>query len=281
MEGKLKRGFGKVAQVIVLGLLLVSSAAWAESLRARAKRGNRLYFHGKYEEAEKAYGEGLVDYPTSSILHFNMAAAQYRLGKYDEAIRSLDKVQVEDTSDLAASVAYNRGNAQFRLAENSAKGDPQAALALYAQALASFRRVMALDPTNLDAKFNHELAEKRMLELKEKIEEARKKQEESEEREDQSAGEKEQEQSQPPGQKDEQSDAEQPQPRGGQEDAGEERVNSGEESGARVGEQEPRSMSAQEARALAEAAKEEEIQPSEVSRRMLGTGRLGEPLKDW
>lgn len=281
MDGKLKCGLGKAARVVFLGLLLFSCAAWSDSLRARAKRGNRLYFHGKYEEAEKAYGEGLVDYPTSDILHFNMAAAQYRLGKYDEAILSLDKIQVEDTSDLAAAVAYNRGNAQFKLAENSAKGDPQAGLALYTQALASFRRAMALDPTNLDAKFNHELVEKRMLELKEKIEEARKKQEHSEERESESAGEKEQEQPQPPEQKNEPADAQRPQPRGGQQDTREEGVDSGEEGGAGVGKQETRSMSAQEARALVEAAKGEEVQPSEISRRMLGAMGLGEPLKDW
>jgi len=188
---------------------------------------------------------------------------------------------VEGTNDLAASVAYNRGNAQFKLAENSAKGDPQAALALYAQALTSFRRAMALDPTNLDAKFNHELTEKRMRELEEKIEEARKKQEEGKERESESTGEEEQEKQPPPEQRDEEREAQEPQPAGGQQDAREERADSGEKSGVGVGEQESRSMSAQEARALAEAAKGEELRPSEVSRRLLGAGRLGEPLKDW
>ncbi len=150
---------------------------WFDPPGDRAAEGNRFFDAKKYDQAVQKYGEGLVDAPDSPLLQFNMAAALYKQGKYDEAVKALGKVAAEGDAKWTDRVSYNLGNAYYRLGSNAETSDPQSAIASYEQALAAYKRSMAANPGDSDAKFNHEFVAEKLDELKKRLEEQKKKQE--------------------------------------------------------------------------------------------------------
>lgn len=179
-------------------LVAVTSIAWLDPHQA-VRGANRLYAEGKYEDAAAAYNAALVDQPDAADLHFNLGDATYKQGKYDEAVSSFQKVETAGDSQRAGRVAYNVGNATYRQGQALEQTDPQKALTLYAEALASYRRALGLAPADEDAKFNHELVTKHIEDLKKKLEEQKKEQEQKQQ-------DKQQNQDQQPPQDDQQKD---------------------------------------------------------------------------
>jgi Ca-activated chloride channel family protein len=268
--------------------LATVGAGWLDP-NAAARRAARLYDAGKFDDAATAYDQALVDDPDSPLLHFNLADARYRDGKFDEAVAALAAVPASDADPgRTARVFYNAGNATYRLGAAAAASDPQKALGLWAQALVAYRRAMGADPTDGDAKFNHELVERKIAELQKKLEDEKKKQQDQKQQQEQQSDQQQQQQQQQPqsGQdgaqqqqeqpKDEQSDQQQAggqqqeqQPAGGEQTPGE-TASAGHDG----------TMSEREATAILDSARDQEVRPGDVVRRMQG-GRVAEPSEDW
>jgi Ca-activated chloride channel family protein len=292
----------QVSTTAFLLVLLPLLVGWFDAPGDRAAEGNRLYAAGKYAEAADRYGEGLVDAPRSPLLQFNRGAALYKQGKYAEAIEAWTKVAASGEEEWIARAAYNLGNAQYQLGSNAEQGDPQAAIASYVQALASYKRAMGADSQDEAPKFNHELVEHRLSELKRKLEEEKKRQEEQRQeeqeqqreqgQEDESPQEQQQEQAtqepqQPDGaeQREERQDqeqaAEQPQPEEGQQQEQaqpEEQQAAGGEPAA--GEEPQRDLERQAAQAVIDVARDEELGPEDIQR-PAGVAGVVEPAQDW
>ncbi len=212
-------------------LCALATGGWFGAERDRAAEGNRRYDAGQYDEAATSYGEGLIDYPDSRRLRFNLGAAQYREGKFADAIATLEKLlpaaedeprrPADDDAELSAQAAYNVGNARFRLGRQVEEQDPQQALALYDQALADYKRSMGAASEDEAAKFNHEFVERHLLALKERLEQQQQEQQPQQ-------GQQEQESQQ--GQQQEPQEGQEPQ-------SGDEQKQAGDEQGG--GEQQP------------------------------------------
>jgi len=301
-------------------LCALGTVGWFGAERDRAAEGNAHYDGGRYEEAETAYGEGLVDYPESGRLRFNLGTAQYREGQFADAVATLEKLlpeldraaggSADDVSDLAGSAAYNIANARFRLGQQAEEQNPRQALALYDQALADYKRAMGLAPHDDAPKFNHEFVERHALALKERLEQEQE-QQDQEQQQDPEPGEDEQaeneNQEQAPG--DDASDGEEPsaddqqtageQPPEGNEDEPQPEGQSppqdqpddaGDDSpeqhatpqgGAAPGEEPPGDqLSRSEAQSLIDTARGEEVDPSEL-RPLVDAAGIGEPREDW
>lgn len=291
------------ALIATLLALLATGGSWIDP-HATAREAARLYAEGKFAEASAKYREALVDDPDSALLHYNAAAASHRDGKFEDALAALAAIPVSDADPLrAARVSYNRGNTSYRLGAAAEATDPTQALERYAEALAAYRRAMGADPADEDAKFNHELVERRMNELRKKLEEEQQQEQqqhqpdEPPEQQDQQDGSQQAEKRQPEPQG-EQPDserpddaqggqAEQPQPQNGDQHAGrdggtpaDERPRPSPEPRASGGEPVPQRMSPREAEALLDGQRDQEVQPEEIVRR-LGGAAMGEPLEDW
>jgi Ca-activated chloride channel family protein len=194
-------------RTIVAVLCALTTIGWFGAERDHAAEGNRLYDASRYDEAVTAYGEGLVDFPESRRLRFNLAAAQYKEGNFADAATTLEGTMPDtdvrfaapvdaEASTLTGSAAYNLGNARFRLGESVEEQDPQQAIALYEQALVGYKRAMFLDPDDEDPKFNHEFVARHLAALKERLEEEAQ-QQEQQQQEQQQQGQQQQEQPQP------------------------------------------------------------------------------------
>lgn len=323
--------------LLVAAALVLTGASWIDPY-AKAREASTLYEKGDFAGATQKYNEALTDDPDSFLLQYNRGASLYRENKLEDAVAAFGRAPAADP----AETAYNIGNAKYRLGAATAESDPQKALGLYAEALAAYRRAMGANPDDVDAKFNHELVEKKIDELKKKIEEQKKEQEQQQQDQQQSQDQKdqqqqkdqqdqqqkeqgdqqspqeqaqqdqeqhkqEQEDQQQTGQQDQQKtdqqqdsaeqQAQQPKPEVEQNEqrpqeatahqpadqAGSEEKADGEQQQAQSavsGERREGEMSEHEARALLDAARDQEVRPDEIIERMQGAAVL-EPSEDW
>jgi len=206
-----------------------TGAGWLDP-HATARQASKLYAEGKFDDAVAKYNEALVDDPDSALLHLNLGAAAYRQGKFDDAINALGQVPSSDTEPArTARAEYNTGNATYRLGAAAEASDPKTALERYAEALVAYRRAMGADPADEDAKFNHEFVEKKIADLKKKLEEQqRNKDQQQQQQQDQKdqkqqQGEDQQQQQQHDQQQQEQADKGQDQKQQDQRQAGEQK----------------------------------------------------------
>jgi Ca-activated chloride channel family protein len=132
------------------GLLLPGRAA-AERAGALVRRGLERYDAGDFAAAEKAFVEAQVEAPTAPEIGLNLGNAQYRAGKFEDALASYSAALREADDKLRPQVLYNRGNAAFRLGRlDDAVRDYQAAL--------------EADPKDRDARLNLEFARRKLEE---------------------------------------------------------------------------------------------------------------------
>lgn len=120
------------------------------------ERGNRLYRQGKYAEAVEAYRAALQDGNDSPTLHYNLGTALLRLGRHDEAEQHLRAALASVDPEQRERTLYNLGNRY--LEEGLSAADPEQRRHLLDAAVAAYRDALRLDPGDVDAKWNLELA---------------------------------------------------------------------------------------------------------------------------
>lgn len=127
---------------LVLPFFLVGwIGGWSQAI----KRGNAHYKAEAYDAALEAYQSAAEDRPEDAISRYNLGTALYQKKQFekasDEFRRSLDTVDPVPQ----AQGYYNLGNAQVQL--NDIEG-----------AIRSYKSALRLNPVDLDAKHNLELA---------------------------------------------------------------------------------------------------------------------------
>jgi len=302
----------RAAAALVL-LCLPGLVGWLDPPGDRAAEGNTLYDAGKYDDAAGKYGEGLIDAPASPLLQFNLAAALYKQGKYDEAIAALTKVAASGEPQWVARANYNMGNASYRLGSNAEASDPPAAIKRYEEALACYKRSMVAEAADDDPKLNHEFVTRKLEELKKRLEEQKQKQDQQQQQDQQEKQDQQQDQAQQ--QQDQDQQEQQKQEQGGeqaqdqqkqeqqaqqqpseqQQEQQQQQQQGQQPSEQQQAEQPPQSAgSAQQAQpsdqaenpdqkaahAVLDTARREELGPEDVER-AVGVAGVGEPAQDW
>ena len=117
--------------------------------------GNARMKNGKAEEALAEYDKAVKELPAEPGAHFNRGAALYALSRFDEAAGEFLRATEAKTTALKASAFYNLGNSYFKTDK-------------YDDAIAAYRRSLSLDPNDIRAKWNLELAQKKKKEADEK-----------------------------------------------------------------------------------------------------------------
>ena len=128
--------------LLVLPFFLVGwIGGWSQAI----KRGNAHYKAEAYDAALEAYQSAAEDRPEDAISRYNLGTALYQKKQFekasDEFRRSLDTVDPVHQ----AQGYYNLGNVQAQLSDIEG-------------AIRSYKSALRLNPTDLDAKHNLELA---------------------------------------------------------------------------------------------------------------------------
>ena len=154
--GKRERG-GPKPRMAPRGSLRVTTLSLVLLGCFGVRAGERHYVRGEYAEAYEAFREALAA-DSSARLAYNLGNSLYRLERYDAAASSFRRAAERAESPEARSRAlYNLGNAMVRVAEDR----PTEAEPLL-EAVAAYEGVLRLDPSDADAKWNLEIALRRL-----------------------------------------------------------------------------------------------------------------------
>ena len=89
--------FLKYGIAFVCGMFLFNIAR-AQKENEAIDRGNKFYKDGEFDKAAAAYEEALTQNPANAIARYNLAAARYRIAKFEEAQKEYDET-VTKTGD--------------------------------------------------------------------------------------------------------------------------------------------------------------------------------------
>ncbi|MGH7545154.1 MAG: tetratricopeptide repeat protein, partial [Gemmatimonadota bacterium] len=137
-------------------LTAILSAAAVLAL-AQVEAGNRAYRRGGVEEAVAAYRRAVEKKPDDAAARYNLGTAYLADGRADAALPHLARATEAEPPELRARAFYNLGTAHL---SRAADGDRESAL----RAVDAFRQALLLQPEDRDAKWNLELALRRLEE---------------------------------------------------------------------------------------------------------------------
>jgi Ca-activated chloride channel family protein len=166
--------------LITITLLAVFTlSACGNSAEKLNNEGNEEYAQQAYEQALASYQSAQAENPELVEPHYNAANTLYRAGDYAGALEELQKalaltdgVDENPPLEVAQASYFNAGNSSYNTQEL------EAAVDAYSQAL-------LLNPDDLDAKYNLELALQQQQQQEQEQEQENQDQEQSEDSEDQ------------------------------------------------------------------------------------------------
>lgn len=171
----------------------------ADTAREKIAQGKTHFDQGRYEEALKSFDEvGEADDPTlnAELLH-DRAAAQFKLGKLDEARELWVRASSLRDPAFEASCSYNLGNCDYADALNAVSAqNTQGALEALEKSRTYYRDALRLDPQLTNARANLELANQLIQKIKEQASTQPQSQQQSQPSSDQQKGDQDQQQNQ-------------------------------------------------------------------------------------
>jgi tetratricopeptide (TPR) repeat protein len=143
----------------VLAILL--AVATAQDL---VRQANTAMSARQYQQAAQLYQEALTLRPQSPEAHYDLGGAYYRLGDFSRALESFERAAtLRRKGRLAAMARYNAAHCLFQQGLGLVYTDPEGALGVLEQSLASFREASRLDAAiGPDAGHNADVVKKWM-----------------------------------------------------------------------------------------------------------------------
>ncbi len=148
-----------VAATVVLAFAWLVNTGNASPAQAR-----KAFESGEYKTALEEYQRLLRERPGDARLHYNAGSAAYRADDLDTAVNQFNEALRTTDLGLQRDAYYNRANTRYRQGEKTAEAaDKQQ---MWESAINDYDRALKLNPEDADAKFNRELVQRKLEELK-------------------------------------------------------------------------------------------------------------------
>jgi len=138
-------------KLLLFSILLLPATGLADDYIDLVKKGNDALKAKDQKKALEYYRQAETELPESPELNYNLGGALYEEENYEEAVDRFQRSLSTVDPKLESASHYNLGNTYFRIQD-------------YQKAIASYQEALTLNPDDLDAKFNLELARKRLKE---------------------------------------------------------------------------------------------------------------------
>ncbi|MFT4577727.1 MAG: Ca-activated chloride channel family protein [Nitrospinales bacterium] len=164
----------RVRRVLVVGffVLLANSPVFADPADSNIQEGLNQYQEGLFPEAEKNFSQARSSRPEDPRLNYNLGSSYYKQEKFQEALQDYTHAALENSDpQLKKNSIYNSGNALFKMGKLE-------------EAEAAYKKVLTLDPSDMDAKFNLEFVREQLKKKDEQKQESDKKDSSDSEKDD-------------------------------------------------------------------------------------------------
>ena len=161
----------------LLPFVLASTVTLAACSQAAEKLndvGNEAFHMQDYGAALAAYEQAKQESPEQAEPHFNMANTHYRQQNYPEAQKEIEQTLLKDDGALTQDSIYNLGNTFFQSEQ-------------FEQAVEAYKEALRLNPDDVEAKHNLELA-LQMLQQQQQQQEQQDQQQQEGQQDDQQQG---------------------------------------------------------------------------------------------
>jgi Ca-activated chloride channel family protein len=174
--------------IMIATICLMGASLSAEDYATLNDQGNKEYAKENYKGALDFYRRAEIERPETAEIYYNQANALLKNQSYEEAVEKYQKAIITEDASLQANAYYNGGSAYF-IQED------------YQNAIQWYENTLELNPEDMDAKYNLELARNKLREQMERKEqegegEGQDQQQQEQEQQEQDQGEQEQQQQQ-------------------------------------------------------------------------------------
>ena len=145
----MKRSHGLVLLVVLIFLTACDSSAARYN-----NQGNQDFESQKFEEAMDDYTKAQQEDPDLAAPYYNAGNTRHRQDDLEGALAQLEQSLRTADDELAQQAFYNLGNTYFRAA-------------IWSEAIEAYKQALLLNPDDLDAKHNLELALQKLQEQEE------------------------------------------------------------------------------------------------------------------
>ena len=164
----------RVRRVLVVGLfvLLTNSPVSADPVDSNIQEGLSQYQEGLFPEAEENFSQARSSRPDDPRLNYNRGSSYYKQEKFQEALQDYTHAALENSDpQLKKNSLYNSGNTLFKMGKLQ-------------EAEAAYKKVLTLDPSDMDAKFNLEFVREQLKKKEQQKQESDKKDSSDSEKDD-------------------------------------------------------------------------------------------------
>ncbi|HEX6837461.1 MAG TPA: VWA domain-containing protein, partial [Polyangia bacterium] len=141
------------AMILILAWPLLSGFDILKRKDPNIEEGNRQLAAGKADKALESYDRAVQALPEEPIAHFDRGVALYQLGKFPEAQKEFQRASEGHEPSVKADAYYNMGNAWLKQER-------------FKEALDAYKHTLGLRPDDRRAKWNLELALRKLQEQK-------------------------------------------------------------------------------------------------------------------
>jgi len=166
----------------MLGALLFLPFNHAQASTATAEKA---YQKGDFATAQREYAAAAQRDPKKPDLQFNVGTAAYKAGQFPQAAeafqKSLDGKPSADPKRLAAQedAYYDLGNTLYRSGQKTEPSNAQQTIQTWEQAVKTYDAALQLRANDTDAKYNRDLVQRKLDQLKKQQEQQQKQQPQS------------------------------------------------------------------------------------------------------
>jgi len=172
----------------MLGVILFLPVNHAQASIATAEKA---YQKGDFGTAQREYAAAAQRDPKKPDLEFNIGTAAYKAGQFPQAAQAFQKsLGAEPSADpkrLAAQedAYYDLGNTLYRSGQKTQPSNAQQTIQTWEQAVKTYDAALQLRPQDTDAKYNRDLVQRKLDELKKQQDQKQKQQNRQNQKQDQ------------------------------------------------------------------------------------------------